>query len=435
MRSRGGLVRNRRGSTLAMMAVLLIGMLALSALAIDLASLRDARGEAQRAADAIALAGASAFYDLAMGDATATDEAMNRALTIARKNMVRGDTIYINDSTVVDLINQYPSSGLLNDGKVRSITAAGGLTSLRINILPAIDSQKVRVWVHREGVGTFFGGFLGKQFGAVTAKSAAWAANNGPTVNCLKPFLIPDMWYESSKGPGGQDANSNNYMEPDATTNGNKVTDGEQWFYQPSPNGDYYAPFDPNVTSPPKPQTGYGSDFRGPGGDVGLRILFKPQTGNNQRQGNSYFTLDGDEANLREDIKQGCISAGVGDTPNWSQGSATGQARQGIDYLINQDAGARWDDASKTIKNSAFPGYTSPRVIIVGLMDPIYIQGNSTNVKPDAGATFSNFARIFLDNPPGKNTDNLAGVFLGFAPGGSGGPVAGSLVRTLQLIE
>src|SRR3954469_4843278 len=108
MWSRGGLVRNRRGSTLALMAVLLFGMLALSALAIDLASLRDARGEAQRAADAIALAGASAFYDLPQGGATATNAATDRALTTARKNMVRGDTIYINDSTVVDLTNQYP---------------------------------------------------------------------------------------------------------------------------------------------------------------------------------------------------------------------------------------------------------------------------------------------------------------------------------------
>ena len=68
-------------------------------------------------------------------------------------------------------------------------------------------------------------------------------------------------------------------------------------------------------------------------------------------------------------------------------------------------------------------------------MHPKYIKGNSTNVKPDAGAKFSNFARIFLDIPPGKNTDNLAGVFLGFAPGGGGGVVAGSLVRKLQLIE
>ena len=40
-----------------MMAVSLFVMLALSAFAIDLASLRDSKAEAQRAADAIALAG------------------------------------------------------------------------------------------------------------------------------------------------------------------------------------------------------------------------------------------------------------------------------------------------------------------------------------------------------------------------------------------
>ena len=73
-------------------------------------------------------------------------------------------------------------------------------------------------------------------------------------------------------------------------------------------------------------------------------------------------------------------------------------------------------------------------MIIVGLMDPIYIQGSSKNVKPDAGAKFSNFARLFLQDAPG-NTDNLKGIFLGFAPGGAGGPIAGSLVRKLQLIE
>ena len=87
--------RSERGSTIAIMAVMLFAMLAMAAFAIDLASLRSARSEAQRAADAIALAGASAFYDLPSGDATATDEAQTRALDIARLNVVRGDTIYV----------------------------------------------------------------------------------------------------------------------------------------------------------------------------------------------------------------------------------------------------------------------------------------------------------------------------------------------------
>ena len=70
--------RSERGSTIAIMAVMLFAMLAMAAFAIDLASLRSARSEAQRAADAIALAGASAFHDLPSGDATATDDGARR---------------------------------------------------------------------------------------------------------------------------------------------------------------------------------------------------------------------------------------------------------------------------------------------------------------------------------------------------------------------
>jgi hypothetical protein len=433
MRRVGGVLGNERGSTLVMMAVMLFGMLALAALAIDLASLRDARSEAQRAADAIALAGATAFYNLPAGEPAPTScgdtclEAHERALLIARQNMVRSDTIYVNDSVVTDIPNAYPGGGF-----VRTIEAA----HLTINIIPAVDSQKVRVWVRHPGVATFFGGMLAKPYGHVQAMATAWANNAAPIVNCLKPFLIPDMWHESDKAT--QDVNTNDYMEPGATAHGNQTTGGEQWFYQPPALGgtDYYEPYNPNVTPDPlRPQTGYGSGRMGYSGDVGVPMLLKPQTGNNQRQGNSYFTLDGDEANLREDIKQGCINAAVGETPNWSQGSATGQAKQGINWLISQDPGAVWNPSTKQIDNSAYPDWTqSPRVIIVGLMDPIYIKGNSTNVKPDPGAEFNNFARLFLEDSPG-NTDNIQGIFLGYAPGGTGGTTAGSLVRRLQLIE
>ena len=89
-------------------------------------------------------------------------EATNRALSVARQNMVRGDTIYVDNPTVVDLTNQYPKGTILNGGKVRSIEATGGPTWLRVEILPAVDSQKVRVWVRRNGVGTFFGGHPGQ---------------------------------------------------------------------------------------------------------------------------------------------------------------------------------------------------------------------------------------------------------------------------------
>src|SRR5262245_10442354 len=92
------LVGNERGSTIVLMAVILFSMLALAGLAIDLASLRDARSEAQRAADAIALAGASAFRDYPFADAATRDSAGQRAWRIARQNTVRADTINVGAS-------------------------------------------------------------------------------------------------------------------------------------------------------------------------------------------------------------------------------------------------------------------------------------------------------------------------------------------------
>jgi len=429
-------LRSKQGSVVVMMAVSLFAMLALAALAIDLSSLRDTKAEAQRAADVIALSGASAFRDMPWTDAKTMDSARSRAFEVARRNKVRGDTLDVRPLNAPPYIAV--TGGQLN--QTVPFPAFPGATmpvkvdsTKDVTIITIPDSQKVRVWVRRAGVATFFGGLLGKPYGHVQAMATAWATNAGPTVNCLKPFLIPDMWHEANKTT--QDVNNNDYMEPDATANGNKQpSGGEQWFYQPS-GGDYYAKYDPSVTSPPRPQTGYGTNHNGYVGDVGLPILFKPQTGNNQRQGNSYFTLDGPGQNLRDNIEHQCISASVGQNPNWSQGSATGQAKQGIDYLISQDPGATWNPSTKQIENSAFRDWTqSPRVILVGLMDPIYIQGNSTNVKPDQGATFNNFARLFLTTTPG-NTDNLTGIFLGFAPGGSGGPTGGTLVKVLQLIQ
>src|SRR5260370_42270527 len=51
------------GQTIALVAVAMVGLLAMAALAIDLTTLYLAHGEIQRAADAAALAGAKAFVD------------------------------------------------------------------------------------------------------------------------------------------------------------------------------------------------------------------------------------------------------------------------------------------------------------------------------------------------------------------------------------
>ena len=174
---RGG--RDRRGSSIVIMSVMLFAMLAMAALAIDLASLRSARSEAQRAADAVALAGASAFRDFPWTEGPTADEARTRALGIARVNQVRQDTINVENPVITTTTYGW--------GTVHNVQTP----DLTLNIIP--DSQKVRAWVRRAGVQTFFGGLLAKPYGHVQARATAWATEDGPVVDCLKPFVIPDM--------------------------------------------------------------------------------------------------------------------------------------------------------------------------------------------------------------------------------------------------
>jgi putative Flp pilus-assembly TadE/G-like protein len=418
------------------MAVLLFGMLALAALAIDLASLRDARTEAQRTADAVALAGASAFRDLPWTDPPTITEAGNRAFAIARQNMVRSDTVDVRDSTSTDNVYGW--------GKVRVWKTASN--DLELNIIP--DSQKVRAWVRHAGVSTFFGGLLGVPWGHVQAKSTAWATTQGPTVNCLKPFVMPDMWYESDKA--AQDVNGNNYMDPITQVTG-KGQDGESWKYQPAALGgqDYYLPFDPNASDPQgRAQTGYGSGIRSGlnGGvypqDIGLPLLLKPQTGSGntqpaaERMGNAFWLLDLDTLlNFKQEVEGNCATASIGEPVPYDKGSKTA-VRQPIDNLVNQDPGAHWDEGTHQVVGSSYPDWTqSPRVVIVALIDPKYWMANSANNKPDPGSVFTNFVRIFFEpvDPKGP-PDNILARYIGPAPGAAG-PNGGPLVKVLQLIE
>jgi hypothetical protein len=423
---------SERGSIVLLVAISLVAMLALGAFAIDLASLRDAKAESQRAADMIALAGASAFRDLPWTEGATIDEAQTRAIGIARQNQVRADTL--------DVRNPVATPTSYAWGQVRVVET----NDVTLNIIP--DSQKVRAWVRRPNIRGFFGYLLGWPFGHVRAMATAWATDQGPEVNCLKPFVMPDMWHESDKTT--QDVNGNEYMDPITTVTGN-TQDGESWKYQPASIGgeDYYVPFDPN-TPPPvgKVQTGYGSGLRSLAdypSDIGLPLLLKPQTGSGntdpaaERMGNAFWMLDLDpDSNFKAEVKSMCGTAKIGDPVPYDNGSKTA-VRQPINDLIQQDPNARWDNTAHQVVDSRFPDWTqSPRVVIVGLIDPKYWIANSSNTKPDPGSVFTNFVRIFFEpvNPKGP-PENIKARYIGPAPGGGGGPTGGPLVKVLQLIE
>ena len=285
---------NERGATLVLMAITIVLTLSMAAIAIDYGRMKSARAEAQRATDAAALAGASAYQESG-NPAVQDSNAAQRARDWIVKNSVAGKQILI-----------------------------GQLDSVRINHA----QERVDVWMTSAAVQTWFARTFGTASLSLKAHSAAVAAVGGVITNCLKPFLIPDLWQETSN----EDANHNRYID------GN-----EQWNYNPAGSGgtDRYLRFDPNVTDNPlTPQTGYGSAYRNSTlypNDKGLPFLMKPQTGNSQRHGNWYYTLDGPESNLRDDIETGCINASVGDTPDFATGGKTGQARQGVQTLYDRD--------------------------------------------------------------------------------------------------
>lgn len=474
---------DERGSVTVMVALAMTALVALLALGIDLGALFNARSEAQRAADAAALAGASAFLEYQQAQARA--EAVDRAVEFATNNQIRNEAISAEE------------------------------VSVSVNL----DSATVRASVSREGIPTWFARLVGIDAVDIGAEATAWAGEAG-AAQCVKPFAVPDMWEET-----------------DDDVNGNRIWDeGERWRYEPS-NGDRYAGFSGPGGS--LNETGYGSDWRDGevdargrrfDGDYGRRITIKAtdprnayvpsfflpwvlpsdgsqaECGSNRPGGGTGGGGDGSgdggdtggdggsdadgPGNSEDGGGSGWLKwrekreglGGVSDNPpsadpetggggsgggsgggdvgrasGGSRGAAAyrrnictcnssvidldteyliepgnmvGPTYQGVQALIDRDPDAYWDESSNTLVSQY--GMDSPRVVTVALFDPGEIQ------KPGRQyLRFNNFARIFIEEQPSRQ-DPVTGRFLYYARGvgqGRTGETTGSLVRALQLIR
>ena len=461
-------VADERGSVTVMVALTITALIAMFALAIDLSALFDARSEAQRAADAAALAGASAFLEYQQDYARSV--AIDRAVELATTNEIRNALIEPEDVTV------------------------------SVNL----DSATVRAQVRRDGVPTWFARLLGIDAVAIGAEATAWAGEAG-AAQCLKPFAIPDMWEETQDD-----------------LNGNRIWDaGERWQYNPG-EGDRYAPYSGPGGSPN--ETGYGSNWRDGytdehgrtyAADYGRRITVKT-TDPNQTIMPSFFLpwvlpSDPNQAEcggtrapgsgggggngggssdpggsgpgsgqgsgwFKWVERRGDLGGSPGNSGNTGNGSGTGAggggatrddgagrgaARyrrnicscnasvidfdteyviepgnmvgptyQGVRNLIAQDPDAYWDDRSNTVVSEY--GMDSPRVVTVAVFDPGEISSPGRQY-----IRFNNFARVFIEEQASPRSP-VTGRILYYVRGvGSdrSGETTGSLVRTLQLIR
>lgn len=421
------MIRGEKGATVTIIAVSLTAILAMVALTVDLGMLFKMRSDAQRTADAAALAGASAYMEQA--SVLARDSARDRAFRYVAANYIGGSAI---------------------DTSNKALTIHGNnwtITSNHATVEIAPDIYRVRVTVRRPNAPSFFGRILGVTSTPIAAYAAAEATSSGGA-KCVKPFAMADTWEEATPG---SDANGNNFWDT-----------GENWEYG---EGDDYGPWDGVETDElgDPLETGYGSSHRDNNGegyvrDRGRQMVIKPQNPHVDqmiRPGHFFawdmpddptHTLPGTcpagggsgAADYEHSICE-CNEAEVFTDTEYDlkPGNMVGPTKQGVEALVEQDPGAQWDpslDNGKggVVGSSHANWRDSPRVIKLALFDPAeeYKSGR-ISVK------FNNIALMFIEEyqqGKGKTEDAVIGRFITFAPG-TATPGGGPLAKVLRLVE
>lgn len=412
--------RGRRGATLVLVAVALVAMMGMATIAIDLGMLIKTRAEAQRAADATALAGASAFLtDLSV--AAESTEAVRRARQVADTNYMAGVKI---DS----------------------------LAELEVWVIT--DSQKVRTRVRRATVPTWFARVFGVNSLPIGARAAA-VADYASGTTCVKPIAVPDLWKDAG----------------DLVANGgdgdNRYDSGEAWLWNGAPTPDVYntAHYAGDGTG-----TGLGSDLRNTYAferDWGLQVVLRPSVGTGDPMQPCPGSLQGGKcympsfwglwgSNSNSELSSWILSCRPETSTIGATEPVTGGWRQALNKdvktIYNLDVAASWSPSTTdglTGKQGTVVGSSlgtnwraSPRVWIMAIMAP----GDVPQVPSDPDTKFNNFMLFFFEgcineNGNGPLSDNcntktmMVGRFVGLAQGTQTGPAPGTMVRILRLVE
>jgi hypothetical protein len=331
--------RGERGAVLVHVAVAMMGLLAFSALTIDLGTLWVARAQAQNAADAAALAGGIA---LAFVNPTDTDSARAAAATIAQEHRVWGE-------------NVTPAS---------TETAAGACPPGA----PAVPGSCLQVRISRDASsGSPLPAYFSRLFGInavdvhATASAKVMFGNAAP---CPRPLAIADRWtdrYDTS-------APADTAWLSDDTFDGYDAAGNPEL---PPGTADAYAP--PTSSSP-----GTGFTIADMHGVRVTRTMANPASGLNVGAG-AMFALDLDRPGAEGELPPDRYEMNIGSCRGLPMSiGATAAAFEPhrwfytyrpLAALIAQDPGASWDDGAQAIRNSAFN--VSPRLITIAVFDPL----------------------------------------------------------------
>jgi hypothetical protein len=389
---------NERGSTILMVTLSMTALLSIVALAVDVGMLYDVRTEAQRTADAAALAGAGTFVMDPELDAADEDFARATSIDVGGRNLVYGDSAEIlPEDVVVDLA-------------LRRVTVTVRRIGDRDNAIP-----------------TWFANVFGVGYADVAARATAQVDPAG-SATCLKPFAIPDTYLD---------------------------VDGDSLF---TPGVDQYDPHEHGYGSSWRNAGEPGDDGKGFENDMGRPIVLKgggENGGNGGGNGNgggsttypgtgpSWFypwampQPDGGPANGADRYRWNIgncnpVVVSVEDEYDVEPGAMTGPTIQGVEDLIALDPWATWDDVASEVTGSAWTPVweASPRIGIV----PVFHPGREF----DPGRQpieFSNFIAVFFEGVEGNGNDQIVYGRILYPKGVGGGETVSPTAQFVHLVE
>jgi hypothetical protein len=350
----------------------LVAFMSASMLALDVGMFMVARTQAQAAADAGALAGATALYYDDWDDRSATSAAVQNAIqaATAQANAVMSQPVSVIPADVT---------------------------------FPAVDKVRVRV-LRTASRGNPLMPFIAPMFGITQVDMGAEAtaqAAPATAMTCVKPFTIPDKWEE--RHPPADEFNI-------ADSKGNPVV-----------NPDVYV------------ATGPGATGWDPWKDRGAEVVIKAGQGSQIAPSYYYPYAMGQNEGAdwyRENI-EGCNRDLMkpGDLLRAEPGNMSGPTKQGVEALIAQDPTAYWDGSRVVSKM-----HPSPRVVTIPVFDPVYYHTGKMN-SSNASLKVADFIGIFVERMSGNDVIGRIVPIPGIYNGNSGAGPSDAFPAAIVLVK
>ena len=362
-------LRSNRGAVLVHVTLALLSFTAVSALVIDYGIQLVSRHQIQTAADAAALAGATALAFDSYADRSDTGPAKTAALAMATENKVWQQAANV---TAGDI--SFPVCA-------DSFDAGPSATP----ILACVKVDAFRNQDRGNPLPSFFGQLFGVTSSSVSASATAEAKDANAT-DCLKPLAVPDRWIERNPVSG-------------PWTSGSTF---DKW--DPANPAVLLSPPD-SYTAPTGLSSGSGLKITV---DFGVQVVLSQgatATPVSHIKPWNYLTVQIPDSAFGGDVAAnitGCAksSIGVGDRLNLVAGNA-GVVATALRDLFNRDPGAHWNTETNHVDGScadapARCASMSPRIIALPVYHPGDLADNSR-----AGATsikVSNIVGFFIES-------------------------------------